>query len=266
MNKYQLLDSGNEQKIEAFGPCILKRPSAQALWSPKNKQGLNLDSTFVRDSGWTKPLRPWQIEHHGLKFKLMPNEFGHVGLFPEHATHWSFLESCIEKGASVLNLFAYTGGATLACAKAGAAVCHVDASKKTVSWARENAELNGLQNAKIRYIVDDAIKFMRREVKRGISYDGIILDPPTFGRGPSGELFKIEKEIQECLQLAQKLLSKKSRFLLFTSHTPGFTPTVMKHLLEELKPKSQIEIGEMFLQGSHALDLPSGSYGRFADG
>lgn len=264
MNKYQLLDSGGEEKLEAFGPHVLRRPSAQAPWRPTQKKWTNANATFVRDRGWNQELSPWELKLGGMTFKLKPNEFGHVGIFPEHEMHWKWMEERLNQKSNVLNLFAYTGGATLACAKAGAKVCHLDASKKTVNWAKENTALNSLQDAPIRYITDDAVKFMRREVKRGSKYDGIILDPPTFGRGPSGELFKIEKSIQELLELCKQLLTPKPQFILFTSHTPGFTPTVIHHLLVQHMPKGKIETGEMFLKGEDALDLPSGSYGRWS--
>ena len=168
----------------------------------------------------------------------------------------------IQEGASVLNLFAYSGGATLAFARAGAQVCHVDASQGMVKWARENAALNGLENKPIRWIVDDAIKFLQREIKRGRKYDGILLDPPSFGRGAQGEVFKIERDIGPLLQLCKALLSDKPLFLACSNHTNGLSPMVMGHLFEEILP-GKAEVGELFLSAQQGRDVPTGSYARW---
>src|SRR3569832_2195063 len=196
--KYQLLDSGAEQKLERFGQYLLSRPCSQAVWKTALSPGewKKADATFTREPAnkWMGTTLPasWVVEHQGIRFKLMPTDFGHVGMFPEHALLWTWMRNRIKQGSQILNLFAYTGGVTLAAAQAGAEVCHVDASKTTVAWARENCALNELEKAPIRWIVDDVIKFLQREVRRGRTYDGIILDPPTFGRGSKGEVFKIE--------------------------------------------------------------------------
>ena len=196
---------------------------------------------------------------------LAPTDFGHLGIFPEHSMLWAKMGDLIRAQATppnVLNLFAYSGGATLAAAKAGAKVCHLDASKGMVSWARDNAALSGLQGAPIRWIVDDVLKFLSREKRRGVRYDGIILDPPSFGRGAQGEVFKIERDIHEILASCRELLSDKPLFVFLTTHTPGMTPLVMRYLLEQMMRGKQgnIASGEMIIPAQNGSDLPSGSY------
>lgn len=263
--KYQLLDSGSEQKLERFGQFVLSRPCSQAVWKPVmgKQEWHDIDASFTREPAnrWmASPPLPtsWVVEHQGIKFKLMPTDFGHVGMFPEHALLWAWMRDKLKKGSKVLNLFAYTGGVTLAAAQAGAEVCHVDASKTTVAWARENCALNGLEKAPIRWIVDDVIKFLQREVRRGNFYDGIILDPPTFGRGSKGEVFKIEKDLPEILRLC---FSLKPSFVILSSHTPGYTPLVLHHLLKQASEGGKIEMGELVIPGP--LDLTSGTYARW---
>lgn len=263
---YKLIDSGNQNKLEQFGDYLLVRPSSQAVWKPTIDAKLwkEADAVFTREphNKWiAQPPLPqsWTVELAGIKFKLMPTDFGHIGIFPEHAELWKWMVPKLKKKSSILNLFAYTGGATLAAAKAGADVCHVDASKTAVAWARENAAINKLD--KIRWIVDDVIKFLRREVKRGNRYDGIILDPPTFGRGSQGEVFKIEKDLPVILELCFQLLSPKPLFLILSCHTPGYTPLVLHHLLRQAEEMGTIEMGEMVIPGP--LPLTSGSYARW---
>lgn len=263
-NDYQLLDSGNGRKWERFGEFILNRPCPQAIWRPHGN--CEPDAIFNRDEGskWTfhRKLPPsWEIDIEGIKMKISLTDFGHLGVFPEHATLWSWMQERISLGTKVLNLFAYSGGATLAAAKKGASVCHLDASKGMVDWARENAASNGLASAPIRWIVDDAIKFLRREVKRGNRYDGILLDPPTFGRGSQGEVFKIERDIQPLIELCRDLLTEQPRFLIFSCHTPGFTPIVLSQLLGQFF-KAQIDSFEMLLGSETALSIPSGCVAR----
>lgn len=260
MNDYQLLDSGNGRKWERFGEYILNRPCPQAVWKPN--MHLEADATLSREEGtnWTfkrKLPASWEIKIEGVKMKIAPTDFGHLGLFPEHASLWPWMQERIIPGAKVLNLFAYSGGASFAAAQKGASVCHLDASKGMVDWARENAALNHLASAPIRWIVDDAIKFLKREVKRNNRYDGILLDPPTFGRGSKGEVFKIERDIQPLLELCRELLSEKPRFLIFSCHTPGFTPTVLSHLLSQFFD-APIDTHEMMLESEKALSIPSG--------
>ena len=262
---YSLIDSGNQKKFERFGSYSIVRPCSQALWQPSLPNWDSADAHFSRieGKGWEGRLpNSWIIEHDGLKFKLSPTDFGHLGIFPEHSFLWDWAAKLVGDGASVLNLFAYSGGATLALARAGAQVCHVDASQGMVKWARENAALNGLDERPIRWIVDDAIKFLQREVRRGRRYDGILLDPPSFGRGAQGEVFKIEREIGPLLQLCKELLSDRPLFLACSNHTSGITPMVMGHLFEEILP-GRAETGELILPAEKGRDVPTGSYARW---
>lgn len=264
MKDYQLLDSGDGQKLERFGEYTLHRPCSQAVWRSSIKE--KADAVFNRDERWAfhkKLPKSWTVFHGGVEFKIAPTDFGHLGLFPEHADLWQWMRPLIQKGCRVLNLFAYSGGVTLAAAQEGAEVCHLDASKGMVDWARENAALNNLQKAPIRWIVDDALKFLKREQKRGSFYDGIILDPPTFGRGAQGEVFKIERDILPLLELCSSLLTKEPLFVIFSCHTPGFTPICMRHLLGQTMPKGEVEAGEMALYGPDTLAIPSGSFARW---
>lgn len=263
---YQLLDSGKGQKWERFGEFILQRPCSQAIWNPQ--QSYPVDALFTREPAnrWTfyKKLPSfWTVSLQGIQLKIAPTDFGHLGVFPEHASLWSWMKERIEKKTKVLNLFAYSGGATLFAASQGAEVCHVDASKGMVDWARENASLNRLEKAPIRWIVDDVIKFLKREIKRQNFYDGILLDPPTFGRGNQGEVFKIETDILILLDLCRQLLSSRPKFVIFTCHTPGMTPLVLSHLFHQVFGCSS-ETGEMILSSPGVLPIPSGTYLRSA--
>ncbi len=274
IQSYSLLDSGDEKRLEKFGKYVLVRPCSQAVWKPKHPElWKKADAIFTRDEGnkWffkTNLPQSWTMLLENLTFLISPTDFGHLGIFPEHHHLWSWMEPKIKNATfqpNILNLFAYSGAATVKLASLGAKVCHLDASKKSVNWAAENAALNLLDNAPIRWIVDDAMKFLQREVRRGSLYDGIILDPPTFGKGAKGELFKIEKDIGELLKLCKQLLSPQALFLVFTCHTPGFTPCCMKYLLEEIfKHEGQIESGEMLIEGQSSYALPSGSYARWS--
>jgi 23S rRNA (cytosine1962-C5)-methyltransferase len=273
---YSLLDSGNLQKLEQFGDYLLVRPCSQALWRPTlaKEEWDRADAFFSRDAGssWNfkkKLPESWLAEIGGIWFKISLTDFGHLGVFPEHSLLWKPMKDAIRRfnrSPQILNLFAYSGGATLAAAQAGAHVCHLDASKGMVAWARENAAHNQLNSAPIRWIVDDAIKFLKREIKRGTRYEGIILDPPSFGRGNKGEVFKIERDIHELLDLCRELLTEKPLFLLFTTHTPGMTPIVMGHLIQQTMRGKQghIETGEMILPSEKGIDIPSGSFARWS--
>jgi 23S rRNA (cytosine1962-C5)-methyltransferase len=274
MDRYELLDSGDQRKLEKFGPFILSRPCSQALWKPvlQASEWAKADASFSRDGGnkWSykSKLPPsWVSSIQGLKFKISPTDFGHLGVFPEHSTLWEGMQGALSgrKEPRVLNLFAYSGGATLAAARAGAKVCHVDASKGMVAWARENAELNRFSDLPIRWIVDDVFKFLEREARRGSRYEGIILDPPSFGRGAKGEVFKIEQDIHFLLDLCVQLLSEEARFLLLTTHTPGMTPLVMEQLLGQKlsQKKGSLDAGEMLLPAARHLQLPCGSFARW---
>lgn len=275
---YSLIDSGGRRKLERFGPVLLDRPSLQAVWRPKNEtRWKSKDAFFTRDTrgewrGIENLPQEWEITVSGIRFLLRPTDFGHIGIFPEQRPFWHWMEKTVSrsfatrKTLKVLNLFAYSGGSTLACAKGGAEVTHLDASKKMVGWARENAALNSLADAPIRWIVDDVRKFLKREVKRGRKYDAVILDPPSFGRGVKGEVFKIEEDLLEILAGCRSLLSDNPLFLFLTCHTPGYTPTVLKHLMEETLEGQggKIDAGEMLLEGEEGvLPLPSGSFARW---
>ncbi len=272
MSDYELLDSGNGRKLERFGRYILDRPSLQALWRPRLplEEWKRAHAAFTREPGglWKKRqgfAEEWTIEVEGIQFKLSPTDFGHLGIFPEQSASWKWIQKTVPKGANVLNLFAYSGGSTLAAALSGASVTHLDASKKMTAWARENARINGLEEAPVRWIVDDVNKFLKREIRRKNRYDAIILDPPSFGRGAKGEVFKIEKDIQGILSDLAQLLSDRPLFILLTCHSPGFTPIAMGHLLTQFFDGGKVETGEMILEGGGgAFSLPSGSFARWS--
>jgi 23S rRNA (cytosine1962-C5)-methyltransferase len=276
---YALIDSGEGRKLERFGSYLLSRPCSQAVWKPQlsSKEWDKADAIFSREqeNQWIqKSLLPlsWQVEVADLLFKISTTDFGHLGIFPEQQPFWKWIQSTIKSSVTenfkprVLNLFAYSGGSTLAAAKAGAAVCHLDASKGMVSWARENATLNSLAQAPIRWIVEDVKKFLVRERKRGSRYEAIILDPPSFGRGIKGEVFKIEEEIVDLLRNCRELLSDNPLFMLFSCHTPGFSPLVMQHLMTQNMHglNGSLTVGEMVLTGQKpAFDVPSGTYAKW---
>lgn len=268
---YKLITSGKGLKVEQFGEYLIERPASQAVWLSSSPNKKHLSASFTREEGnrWEYSSLPneWHISIDGIKFKLSTTDFGHLGIFPEQRPQWNWIKKQVKNAGrpiELLNLFAYSGGSTLAAASAGASVCHLDASKGMVEWARENAALNGLHKAPIRWIADDALKFIKREIRRGRRYDAIVLDPPTFGRGTKGELFKIEEDIIPLLQCCRDLLSEKPLFILLSCHTPGFTPTTLKHLLNQTMPSGTIENGEMFLEGDQGvLPLPSGTFARW---
>ena len=275
MNGYELLDSGNGAKLERFGEVILARPCAQAVWQPQRPaRWKSADATFDREDGnrWhgrNRLPQEWVIDVDGTRFRLSGTDFGHLGIFPEQRAQWAWIRETVaaaHRPLRVLNLFAYSGGSTLAAARAGAEVCHLDASKGMVQWARANAALNGLESHPIRWIVDDAHKFLNREVRRGRRYDGIILDPPTYGRGGNGETYKIERDLTETLRLCRALLSDAPRFLLLSAHTPGHTPVVLSNVLTQALRGlgGAVSAGEMLLTGApDVFPLPSGAYARW---
>jgi 23S rRNA (cytosine1962-C5)-methyltransferase len=269
MKPYQLIDSGNGLKLEDFSDVRLIRPCQQAVWNPKfgKEEWGRANAIFSREGkgGWqVKNNLPasWRVLIEGLTLKASATDFGHVGIFPEHHILWQFLKKKVKPSFHFLNLFAYSGAASLIAAKNGGKVCHVDASKPMVGWAKENAILNHLEEAPIRWIIDDAVKFLKRERKREVFYDGILLDPPSFGRGPKKEVFKIEDEIHPILNACRDVLSKKPSFLILSSHTPGFTPTVLANLLSETFSgfNGSISSGELLLTSLAGFPLPSGSY------
>lgn len=267
---YTLLDSGHGRKLENFGGYTLIRPAGGALWHPKNLSW-QADARFSREQGnrWyaEKPLpKQWEASLGGLKFQIALTDFGHLGLFPEHSMLWEKITAWTRPSSSILNLFAYSGGATLVAARCGGEVCHVDASKGMVAWARENAFLNSLDKAPIRWIIDDVCKFLSREIRRGKRYDGIIVDPPSFGRGAKGEVFVLEEGLLSLLSLCRQVLSPSPSYVIFTSHTQGVSPVGMHHLLSQMMEGWQgtIESGELTIASQTGMSLPSGYYATWA--
>lgn len=279
-NHYSLIDSGDGRKLERFGQYILARPASQAVWKPHYPdQWEKAHALFSRaeDNRWHHKIslpESWNIEVSGIRFQLRCTDFGHLGIFPEQRLAWEWIQETIsseitqtQRQINVLNLFAYSGGSTLAAAKAGAHVCHLDASPGMVAWAGDNARLNGLDKAPIRWIIDDVNKFLIRELKRGRKYDAIILDPPTFGRGSKGELFKIEEHLSPLLEKCRALLSDNPLFVLLSCHTPGITPMCLHHMMAQMMHDApgNISIGEMLLDSiaEQTFPLPSGTYARW---
>ncbi len=246
---YELLDTSAGERLERWGEVILIRPDPQIIWNPPKHLALwkQAHARYRRSStgggAWQilKKVPPvWKISYGDLRFQLKTMGFKHTGVFPEQAVNWDFTGNLIRnapKPLKVLNLFAYTGGATLACAQAGASVCHVDASKGMVAWARENAAASGLSDRPIRWLVDDCIKFVQREQRRGNRYDGIIMDPPSYGRGPGGEVWKLEEQLFSLVELCRSILSPDAKFFLLNSYTTGLSPSVMEYLLGVLLQK-----------------------------
>ena len=275
---YELVDSGDGRKFERFGKVTLVRPCSQALWRPScPADWTSATASFDREDGnhWhgrSALPKEWTITTAGIVFKLGGTDFGHLGIFPEQRAQWKWIRETVAarmpRGAAsqavrprVLNLFAYSGGSTLAAALGGAEVCHLDASKGMVLWARDNAALNALAEHPIRWITDDAHKFLGREIRRGRRYDAVILDPPTFGRGANGEMYKIERDLKDTLELVKGVLSDRPLFVLFSSHTPGLSCRVAENILAQLFPKARMESGEMLLEGRR-LACPSGIFCR----
>ncbi len=239
---YEVLDASSGEKLERWGDYILIRPDPQAIWkTPKKHPGWKKPNAHYHRSSrgggeWEFFDLPkqWNIRYRNLTFGLKPFSFKHTGLFPEQAVNWDYMRARIREAGrpvKVLNLFAYTGGATVACAEAGAAVTHVDASKGMVTWAKENAALSGLASAPVRYLVDDCVKFVEREIRRGNHYDGIVMDPPSYGRGPGGEVWKIEDKIHELVKLCTKILSDNPIFFVINSYTTGLQPAVLSYIM-----------------------------------
>lgn len=238
---YTVIDTSSGEKLERWGKYTLVRPDPQVIWKSDKKNPLwrTADASYKRSrtggGAWSDNKLPesWVISYGDLRFRIKPMGFKHTGLFPEQAANWDWFGNLIKKAnrpIKVLNLFAYTGGATVAAAKAGASVVHVDASKGMVAAAKENARLSGLENASIRYIVDDCKKFIEREIRRGNKYDGIIMDPPSYGRGPTGEVWKIEENIDDFVELVSNLLSDEPLFFLLNSYTTGLSASTMKYI------------------------------------
>lgn len=274
---YEVIDCSGGEKLERWGDYILVRPDPQVIWNtPKSNNGWKHKNGHYHRSKkgggeWEFFDLPqqWSISYRSLTFQLKPFSFKHTGLFPEQAVNWDWCANKIRNAnrpIKVLNLFAYTGGATLSAAAAGASVTHVDASKGMVTWAKENAISSGLKDAPIRWIVDDCVKFVEREIRRGNKYDAIIMDPPSYGRGPKGEIWKIEDSIHPFIKLCTKVLSEQPLFVLINSYTTGLQPAVMAYMLgTELKRyHGKITADEIGLPvSSNGLVLPCGASGRF---
>ena len=278
---YELLDASDGEKLERWGDVILLRPDPQIVWTvseaDKSKLWRAADARYDRShtggGSWKtfkKLPKSWTIDYRELKFGIKPMGFKHTGLFPEQAANWDWFGDKIRKAGrpvKVLNLFAYTGGATLAAAEAGASVTHVDASKGMVTWAKENAHSSGLSDAPIRWIVDDCVKFVEREIRRGNHYDAIIMDPPSYGRGPKGEIWKIEDAIHPLVKLCVQLLSDDPLFFLINSYTTGLAPSVLSYMMGvEIVPKfgGTVKAEEVGLPvSSNGLVLPCGASGRW---
>lgn len=257
---YQLIDAGNFKKLEKIGPYLICRPSAQAVWRPDlgPETWGKVDAVFTRHSGgdgeWKVLNRQlpkeWPIEISGIKMMIRLTDFGHVGVFPEHHDTdriTSIIKNKVSTGEEfrLLNLFAYTGAVSVCCAGAGAFVTHIDASKTSVNWARENAELSGLSDKPVRWIVDDVCKFVKREIKRGKSYHGVILDPPSFGRGPKGDVWKIEEHLSELLDDIKEVLTEDFSFIKLSAHSQGYTPIALENILSAILSKKDVERGEL---------------------
>lgn len=285
---YELIDSGKGEKLERYGEYILRRPDPQALWKKTlpEIEWKNADAYFFRDSdkkGWKKNKEmknEWQISFDNIKFNIKPTAFKHTGIFPEQEPNWQFIKSKIyneknknpNKTVKVLNLFGYTGGATLAALSAGAEVTHVDGSKTAITWAKENAELSGLINKPVRWIIDDARKFVMREIKRGGKYDVIIMDPPSFGRGAKGEIWKVEDDFITLLDDCSKILSEDPILFLINGYAAGYSSNAYYNAIKPIVEKygGQIEIGELTIQESLAGQakgwrlLPCGIFARWS--
>jgi 23S rRNA (cytosine1962-C5)-methyltransferase len=276
-NDYQILDMANGEKLEKWNDIILVRPDPQIIWKKKTfpEKWKSANAEYLRSNtgggNWKynkKMPESWQVKYKNLVFNIKPMGFKHTGLFPEQAVNWDWMIDKIrgaKREIKVLNLFAYTGGATVACLSAGASVCHVDSSKGMVAWAKENVASSGLQDRKVRYLIDDVVKFVNREIRRGNKYDAIIMDPPSYGRGTNGEVWKFEENIYDLVELCSKVLSDNPLFFLINSYTTGISSMVLENILRlNIFNKGKFSNGEIGIpmQGSN-LVLPCGIYGRW---
>ena len=278
---YEVLDTGDGEKLERWGDVILRRPDPQTIW-PKAEDNLwrNAQAHYHRSERgggeWEflkKLPERWTVRHEELTFYVRPTGFKHTGLFPEQAANWIWMSGLIRgdgrKDLKILNLFGYTGGATLACAAAGAHVTHVDAAKGMVLWAKENRELSRLPEDRFRWIVEDALRFVQRELRRGNSYDGILMDPPSYGRGPSGEVWKLENELYGLIETCARALSPEPLFFLINSYTTGFQASVLSNMLEKCvvsRCGGQVDSEELCLPVTTGGVLPCGASGRWQRG
>jgi 23S rRNA (cytosine1962-C5)-methyltransferase len=278
---YELIDCGDFEKLERFGNLILCRPEPQAVWKKTLSEQIWKKQTHIKFKGrtattgeWVKsnnhfPER-WNVEYKNddvtINLRLGLTSFKHVGVFPEQAVNWDYISSCVKKFKTpvpkVLNLFAYTGAASLIAKAAGADTTHVDSIKQVVNWANENQELSQLKD--VRWVVEDALKFVKRELKRGKKYNGIILDPPAFGHGPNGEKWKLEDHIQEMMQEVVQLLDEKEHFLILNTYSLGFSSVIVENLIKTSFPQVEnLETGELYLQATSGIKLPLGVFGKF---
>ena len=278
-NDYKILDMADGQKLERWGDVILARPDPQIIWKEKTypEKWKNINATYHRSKtgggAWEykkKMPNQWQIKYKELTFNIKPMGFKHTGLFPEQAVNWDWMIDKIKNAKreiKVLNLFAYTGGATVACASAGASVCHVDSSKGMVTWAKENITSSGLVERPVRYIIDDVVKFVNREIRRGNKYDAIIMDPPSYGRGANGEVWQFENNIYDLVELCTNVLSDNPLFFLINSYTTGISSKVLENILNLTVNKEhngKVSSGEIGLPMENSkLVLPCGIYGRW---
>ncbi len=276
---YEILDMANGEKLEKWKDVILVRPDPQIIWKSKSfpERWKNANARYIRSStgggNWDfnkKVPANWQVKYKELIFNIKPMGFKHTGLFPEQAVNWDWMINKIQhanRDIKVLNLFAYTGGATVACSYAGASVCHVDSSKGMVTWAKENITSSGLQNNPVRYIIDDVVKFVSREIRRGNKYDAIIMDPPSYGRGTNGEVWKFEENISDLVELCTKVLSDRLLFFLINSYTTGISSTVLENILRlNIKAKGKLSSGELGLPMKDSnLVLPCGIFSRWEE-
>ena len=274
-NEYQILDMYDGKKIEKWNNIILSRPDPQIIWPKIDDKKYNIDATYNRSNkgggSWTinnsKIPSTWQIHYHELVFNLKLMGFKHTGLFPEQAYNWNLIQEKIKdakRNVKVLNLFAYTGAASVAALSAGASVCHVDSSRGMVEWAKENVKSSGLEDKPIRFIVDDCKKFVEREIRRGNKYDIILMDPPSFGRGANGQVWDIEKDLYELVNLCSKLLSDNPIIFLINSYTTGLSMNVLENILKICLPKGNIVSDELGLPMVNSnLILPCGIYARW---
>jgi len=280
-NEYELIDCGDFEKLERFGTMVLIRPEPQAVWSKNLPQSewqrlhdIKFRGRSATSGEWIKKNSAtadrWTITYKNpdvaITFKLALTSFKHLGIFPEQAVNWDYITQTIKKfktnSPKVLNLFAYTGGASLAAKAAGADTTHVDSIKQVVSWANENQELSGLND--IRWVVEDALKFVKRELKRGKKYHGIILDPPAYGHGPNGEKWKLEDNILEMMNEVIQLLDPEEHFLILNTYSLGFSSVIIENLLRQAYPAAEnLETGELYLQARSGLKLPLGVFGKF---
>ena len=275
---YEILDMANEEKLERWGDVYLVRPDPQIIWKEKSfpekwkKAYARYSRSNTGGGSWSynkKVPASWQIKYKNLTFNIKPMGFKHTGLFPEQAVNWDWMINKIKqekREIKVLNLFAYTGGATVACLSAGASVCHVDSSKGMVAWAKENVISSGLEKRPVRYIIDDVNKFVQREIRRGNKYDAIIMDPPSYGRGKNGEVWQFENDISNLVETCTKVLSDNPLFFLINSYTTGISSKVLENILylNIKNKKGKITSGEIGLPMTNSkLILPCGIYGRW---